>query len=76
MASATSLFPRWDCVTWSLPAALWHYSWPWVAAGIYHTAGFCWTAIKIFPASSEQPPGRPKLNKGLLELLGVAACPA
>lgn len=54
----------------------WHYSWPWVAAGVYHTAGFCWTAINIFPASSEQPPGRPKLNKGLLELLGAAACPA
>lgn len=62
----------------TLKEALWgrHHSWPRVAARTYHPAGFCWAATKFFPMSSEQPPGRPKLNKGLLESVGAAACPA
>lgn len=36
----------------------------------------CWAATELSPVSSEWPPGRPKLNKGLPELAGVAACQA
>ena len=52
-----------------------HHRWP---QGGSRNLPHCWCLLGSHqnpPASSEQPPGRPKLNKGLLELLGVAACP-
>lgn len=49
-----------------------------LASGDSRNLPHCWCLLgghQNPPASSEQPPGRPKLNKGLVELLGVAACP-
>ena len=66
---------------WNLPPALRgaiggrHHRWP---QGGSRNLPHCWCLLGSHqnpPASSEQPPGKPKLNKGLLELLGVAACP-
>lgn len=82
LTSATSLSPEGPvlprCLPTTLKEALWgrHHSWPRVAAGTYHPAGCCWAATKLFLVSSEQLPGRPKLNKGRPETVGAAACPA
>lgn len=47
-----------------------------MAAGTYDPAGSCWAATKLFSVSSEWPPGRLKLNKGIPGQAGAAACPA
>lgn len=64
------------CPGGSLPPRGWHHRWPQVAAGTYHPADSCWATTELFSVSSEWPPGRPKLNKGLSEPMGAAARPA